>query len=181
MKSFNSLKIKELCKSRNMTLKELSERIGLSQTGLQGIFKNNSTSIDTLEKICQVFEVPIEFFFSGVETNMVGSDGITIGGKSQMIDVPYSESSRINELEEQIEDKRKIILYISDRRLIDLAVTAEEFVKHFLKSGAGKEEMDKFYEIVFTRELFDEAVEKGHVRDKDLLDRYTEWKKKRRV
>ncbi len=56
-------KIRDLCDSRKLSLKELAEKIGLTQSGIQYIFKENNTKVDTLEKIAKALEVPASIFF----------------------------------------------------------------------------------------------------------------------
>ena len=55
-------KIRKLCKSKGITLKHLASEIGLTQTGVQNILESNQTRIDTLEKLCNFFEVPPSYF-----------------------------------------------------------------------------------------------------------------------
>ncbi len=59
----NLKRIRDLCDEKRLTLKELSEKIGISQNGLQRIMKDNTTRIDTLERIAKVLDVPITAFF----------------------------------------------------------------------------------------------------------------------
>jgi transcriptional regulator with XRE-family HTH domain len=180
MELFNSQKIKELCKKNNMTLKELSEKIGLSQTGLQGIFKNNSTSIETLQKICQVFNVSVEYFFSPIEeVDLIDEDGTILPARvKKAIDVSESGQSMLTKLEEQVEDKQKIIIFLEDMKLIDLAVTAETIVRHFIEKGISPADLDSLYEKFFSMKDFDQAVQKHHVRDNEMIKKYEIWKSK---
>lgn len=55
--------IRDLCRDKNITLKELAKRTGLSQHGLQIILRNNSTKVENLEKFAQILNVPISVFF----------------------------------------------------------------------------------------------------------------------
>ena len=55
--------IRTLSKNRGMTLKKLSELLGISENGLQRIIKTNSTKIETLEKIAKILNVSITVFF----------------------------------------------------------------------------------------------------------------------
>jgi transcriptional regulator with XRE-family HTH domain len=180
MELFNSQKIKELCKRHNMTLKELSEKIGLSQTGLQGIFKNNSTSIETLQKICQVFNVSVEYFFSPLEeVDILDEDGSILPAKQNKSSVVSDPAKlRITQLEEQVADKKHIIFLLEERKLIDLAVTAETLIRHFIEKGISQSDLDSLYENFFKMNGFDQAVQKHHVRDVDMVKRYELWKKK---
>jgi transcriptional regulator with XRE-family HTH domain len=180
MELFNSQKIKELCKKHNMTLKELSEKIGLSQTGLQGIFKNNSTSIETLQKICQVFNVSVEYFFSPIEeVDLLDEDGTILPANVKKASDPSDPAqSLITKLEEQVEDKQKIIFFLEDRKLIDLAVNAETLVRFFIEKGISPTDLDSLYEKFFMMNDFDQALQRHHVRDTEMIRRYELWKQK---
>lgn len=59
--------IRELCKRKHIALKTLAEDLKISPTGLSGMLKNNSTTLETLDKIANYFNVPIGLFFG--ETN----------------------------------------------------------------------------------------------------------------
>lgn len=62
------LKIRELCKQKNITFPALAKKIGKSQ-GTFYNYINEKTIIDveTLEKIAEVLEVDIREFFGGVQ------------------------------------------------------------------------------------------------------------------
>ena len=56
--------IRELCKERKISLRQLGKEIGINTPqGIQRIIKQNSTTIDRLEKIANILEVPIWMFF----------------------------------------------------------------------------------------------------------------------
>ena len=73
------LKIRELLKLKRVSQKELSQAISISQTGLQGILKNNSTSVKTLNNIANYFNVPIEYFLNEIDNKNNISNSINIG------------------------------------------------------------------------------------------------------
>ena len=60
----NLLKIKELAKEKNITLKELSDEVGITPTALSKIMRENSTKTTTLEKIAIKLKVPVSVFFN---------------------------------------------------------------------------------------------------------------------
>ncbi|GAB6933303.1 cupin domain-containing protein [Calditerricola satsumensis] len=63
-----SRKIRELRQSKNMTLKELSERTGLSIGFLSQVERGSSSlAITSLQKIAEALEVPIVTFFQTEE------------------------------------------------------------------------------------------------------------------
>lgn len=61
--------IRSLCENKNISLKDLAEKIGLSEHGIQRILRTNSTKIETLEKISEVLDVDITVFFTDSEFN----------------------------------------------------------------------------------------------------------------
>lgn len=56
-------KIKELCTARGLSIPQLAEKIGVSKSFYTSL-KNETLSVSTLEKIADVLEVPISYFFS---------------------------------------------------------------------------------------------------------------------
>ena len=64
-----ALKIKELIDKKRIPLIELSEKIGKTRNTLYN-YLNNTTVIDveTLQKMADVLEVPVTYFFGGSET-----------------------------------------------------------------------------------------------------------------
>lgn len=61
MANYNIIKV--LCDKKGITLKELSDKVVISETGLHQIFKSGSTKVITLEKIAKALGVPITTFF----------------------------------------------------------------------------------------------------------------------
>lgn len=55
--------IREICKLKGLTLKDLSEKTKISETGIQKILNSDSTKVKTLEKIASALEIPISQFF----------------------------------------------------------------------------------------------------------------------
>lgn len=55
--------IKELASAKNMTLDQLSRSLGITPQALSKIMRENSTKIDTLERIANVLGVPVAVFF----------------------------------------------------------------------------------------------------------------------
>lgn len=56
------LRIKEICKEKSMTLKELAQRMGITYQTLFDIMNGNPT-LDTLNKIASALSVPITELF----------------------------------------------------------------------------------------------------------------------
>ena len=59
------LRIWELCDSKNLTLNGLSYICGITQSTLNNIIsgRNNSTTVATIQKICDGLEIDLPTFF----------------------------------------------------------------------------------------------------------------------
>lgn len=55
--------IRRLASERKITLRQLAERAHLDESSIQVMFRRNSTTLATLEKICNVLEVHPGIFF----------------------------------------------------------------------------------------------------------------------
>jgi len=64
-------KIKVLIKEKKFGFSEFAKTIGMTDAGLRKIIDTNSTSINTLEKIASILDVPVSYFFE---------EGVTGGG-----------------------------------------------------------------------------------------------------
>lgn len=56
-------KIKELCKKKNVTVKQAALDLGMTEQAMHKIIKSNSTKIETLISIAQYFNVELAYFF----------------------------------------------------------------------------------------------------------------------
>lgn len=56
-------KIKELCKKKNVTVKQAALDLGMTEQAMHKIIKSNSTKIETLISIAQYFNVEPTYFF----------------------------------------------------------------------------------------------------------------------
>lgn len=59
----NLLVIKQLLKERNITIRDFSKELGITEQGLQKLIRENSTKVETLELIAQKLNVSISIFF----------------------------------------------------------------------------------------------------------------------
>lgn len=56
-------KIRLLMVQRKFNESQLAREIGMSQPGLKATLNNGTMRVDTLEKICNVFDIPVSYFF----------------------------------------------------------------------------------------------------------------------
>ncbi len=66
--------IRAISKNKGMTLKNLAEKLHISEPGLQRILRTNSTKIETLEKIAEILDMQVTEFFS--QTAMIPNNDI---------------------------------------------------------------------------------------------------------
>ncbi len=59
----NLKKVKQLAKEKNLSLKELSKRVGITEQGLQNMMSKNTCNLSTLQKIADVLDVSETVFF----------------------------------------------------------------------------------------------------------------------
>lgn len=69
----NYNKIKLLCVEREISIDDLSKKIGMSKAGLYTSMTNNSLKIENLEKIASALNVPISYFFDTDENGQTGN------------------------------------------------------------------------------------------------------------
>jgi len=89
-----SLKIRGLQKNKNITQKELSEKIGISVKGLQKALANKDFKVSILIKIAEVLGVPVSYFFEGGEnnTNDIDKELLRIFKRKVNLDIVAFES-----------------------------------------------------------------------------------------
>jgi transcriptional regulator with XRE-family HTH domain len=56
-------KIRLLMSQRKFNESQLAKEIGMSQPGLKSTLNNGTMRVDTLERLCSVFDVPVSYFF----------------------------------------------------------------------------------------------------------------------
>jgi DNA-binding Xre family transcriptional regulator len=89
----NLLKIKDLARMRNISLKQLAEDVGISEQALHQLIRRNTTAIATLETIATKLNVsPVVFFDDGkaaltVNQSVTGAGNTQVSGNGNHIDV----------------------------------------------------------------------------------------------
>ena len=56
-------RIRKLIDAKNLTIRGVAEKIGISEAGIHNMFRSHDMKISTLQKIADYFEVPITYFF----------------------------------------------------------------------------------------------------------------------
>lgn len=63
-----SLRVKEVCKEKGVTITQLAEMLGIKQESLSRAINGNPT-LDTLQKIATSLNVPVSALFDEVQPN----------------------------------------------------------------------------------------------------------------
>ncbi len=68
-KIYNLTIIRELCRKKNISQRELAEKINMTKSGVQNIIKQNSTTPRTLQKIADALGVSPNVFLAEETSN----------------------------------------------------------------------------------------------------------------
>ncbi|MBN2664370.1 MAG: helix-turn-helix transcriptional regulator [Bacteroidales bacterium] len=107
----NLIKIKHTAEKKSYLLKDLSEKIGMSYQNLNRCIRENKISANDLEKISEVLEVPISYFFEDdikalTRETSIGNTNINC----EKLQIQYNAALKeIEYLQKQIKDKEEII------------------------------------------------------------------------
>ena len=104
----NLLIIRDLCKSKKITIRELAKKVEIGEAALQALIKNGSTNTTTLEKIAQVLDVPVGVFFDGY----AGSLSVNVpqkqydGEPSELLELLREKDRQIDRLMTMLENEK---------------------------------------------------------------------------
>lgn len=116
----NLLLIKDLAEKKNLTLRELACRIGMTDDGLQKLMTKGSTKTSTLEEISRVLEVSPGIFFDGYipTTNQSIANG---NGSASSVygnataGVIADKDKEIEHLKELLKEKERLIQVLMNK------------------------------------------------------------------
>ena len=94
----NFLLIRTLCEERKITMRELARQIGRDESTIQSAIRRGTTNTKTIEKIAEVLEVPVGYFF----------DTDPVVGSRTVAALPENEET-INYLKQILEEKERTI------------------------------------------------------------------------
>lgn len=130
----NYKKIDDLLTAKNLSFKLLAERIGVTRTGLYHTIKNKTLTVSALEKIAEVFEVPVIVFFEDENEKWTKS---ALNDEVKKLDEENEVLwNRIDELMDTVRAKRSILRLtytqlksLQDNRLNDVIEAIDESEK----------------------------------------------------
>ena len=103
--------INELIRNSKLTKTEITKRVGLSRPALDRLLSGSDVRVSTLEKLSEVLEVPMMFFFSGsqqpitIHTSGANSPGMMSGGNITMCD----QTEEIKRLQRELSLKEELL------------------------------------------------------------------------
>ena len=123
----NYERIKVLSEKKSIALKDIAYKIGVTEAGFHKMLTNKTMKIETLEKISEILEVPVSYFFdegtlSIVQTGSVSNcvNGVNHGTvhfssiKEAEKEVEYLKKEN-EHLKNQLKDKDKLISYLEKK------------------------------------------------------------------
>ncbi len=118
-------KIKKILSDKKLSQEKLANKIGMSKANLYNCFKRNSIETKNLEKIAEVLEVPVSYFFD--ENDKAGDINIKYAktkGSGNIVNIADSSvkndkttedikaiklEMEVKSLKQQLKDKEEII------------------------------------------------------------------------
>lgn len=101
--------ISELCKTKNIKIKDVLAFIGYSRGGLEFALNNETIELRKLKLLCEYMRIsPANFFDTGTFGVMINAGGHVQSGNNNQI-VIESKEREIELLKEQLKDKEEII------------------------------------------------------------------------
>lgn len=96
-------KVRYLLVSKKITLEKLCENMDMSKQNLYHIFKKNDISVSYLEKISNIFNVPITYFFDDIEN----IDSVLPVPDSEQKSIEYWKKKYLNEKKEKLQERKE--------------------------------------------------------------------------
>lgn len=94
--NMETLRIKELCKERGVTMQSVADGIGISRTSLTGISNGRyKPAYTTILKLAEHFNIPARELFPGQDFIAM----VSTNGKTRRFDTPHSLREYLDHLE----------------------------------------------------------------------------------
>lgn len=95
--------IRDLADRKNLSLRDIARRLGISEDGLQKIIRNDSTKTATIEEIAEILEVPVGTFF---DDNKYFNQSVAHNGSAASV---YGNASVGDDKDKEIAHLKEII------------------------------------------------------------------------
>lgn len=112
--------IKDLAEKKNMSIRELADRVGIKENQIHVMCRTNSTKIDTLERIAAELDAPISVFFDDTAAVAVSGNNNQVNGHGAHGNINGAVDSavlaeRVKSLEILIREKNERITELKER------------------------------------------------------------------
>jgi len=108
----NLLKIKKIAEGKNITLTALSSKIEMSYQNLNRCIKNNEIQATALEKVAEVLNVPVSYFFEENPWTGKAKSIITNGHFSNNVNSKVITTGEDNEIQLLKMEVEKLVLKV---------------------------------------------------------------------
>ena len=96
-------KIKSKLKERSLTIEKLAVYSGVTKQTIHNIFKKNDIKLSQLERISEVLNVDIDYFFFDIE-NLLKPSNVGSDYKSEQLEIELNSLKRENHLLREMMD-----------------------------------------------------------------------------
>lgn len=103
--------IKELIKKHNVSLEDISNRIGYTQQGFGKILKKKDVNTEVLKKVCNALDIELDYFLSKSinqkgKANIAGDGNVQYKGSNNAMN---SDTNKLHILENENQHLKKQI------------------------------------------------------------------------
>jgi len=112
----NIKKLRDLMKIKKISQREISSKIGMTQSGFSSAVISGDFKVSTLERIAKVLEVPVGYFFDETGINGVNQKavGLNINQNSGNNNNNNDCQKEISKLKQQVEEGLQRELKLKD-------------------------------------------------------------------
>lgn len=107
----NGQTLKEKLQTRNISFADLAEKLGIAAQSLNSCFKVQDVGSNRIEKIAQVLELPMSFFYPSEGNNAVASGDGSVAAIQSTVTQGDNKilQERVRLLEKLLEEKERTI------------------------------------------------------------------------
>ena len=103
-------KIKSLITNSNLSVKEISEKMGISSPNIYRLYERESVETKYLVRLSEIFEIPISYFFSDVDAGKLETEIIDLKRKLVLKEKEVNALKENNEMRGELLKSREMEL-----------------------------------------------------------------------
>lgn len=105
-------KIKSLAEKKGISIRDLSEKINLTAEGIYQNIRKNSIKAETLEKIAELLEVPVSYFFDDKMSEAL-TNGHTVVNHKGSVKISQNNTT-FDDCKKEVDALKKEIEYLKE-------------------------------------------------------------------